>query len=605
MSYNVTVYKDTGFVGGNIPDSPALLGAGVPKQAVEILQDGELSSVKLGIEWNEAKLVDYIKVGSVYYIVQGRRMLATDVCEFDILEDGITTIGGVSQIQILDGITERCHLPNSANGDKDDPLLAPQDPLLLDIQQIGEPDGDYASYVTVIETTVDPLATKNAAEALEYAGTDYSVNIPKPVPYTNEALTLYSIPAYNEVSGNEVEVDIETTRATGLEMVALRNSPFGYDSQGSVVTLSKKANIDEAVAELRALGLDSCIINQIEYPIAMVDFIMAGVGSGSTNIDKIKGKFANAGDANKLPFVYANNINNDIIFLSDYTKYGLMTASGAKSEFTVKSIKDPDKTFAQETHPKVKLLSDPNPDGKPYYRYEFYEGNNKKAAFLANAIPGLSWKQVPIVFTGKSGSELDRINFETERYVNERNFQANRAATEMSTFLNSSAMAVGGVANAQGNPAWLAGNMAIPVSNVLDMGVKNVYENEAYRNDKYKSLVKFELSQVASPQLNFAYVSEPLRIQLGNGALAYRYKYTDNDLARIDKLITMYGVKTTRALEASMFTSRRYFNFIKCDDVTVIGNTRHLNEVVSAQLRGGVRIWHVKPDPAKYLTENI
>lgn len=605
MSYSVTIYKDTGFVGGNIPDSPALLGAGVSKQAVEILQDGELSSIKISVEWSEAKLVDYIKVGSVYYIVQGRRMLATDVCEFDILEDGITTIGGVSQIQILDGITERCHLPNSANGDKDDPLLAPQDPLLLETQQIGNPDGDYASYVTVIETTVNPLATKNAAEALEFAGTGYSVAIPKPVPYADDALTLYSIPAYNEVNGSEVQVNIETTRATGLEMVALRNSPFGYDSQGNVVTLAKKTDIDEAVAELRSLGLDSCIINQIEYPIAMVDIIMAGVGSGSTNIDKIKGKFALAGNANKLPFVYDNNVNNDIIFLSDYTKYGLMTASGAKSEFTVKSIKDPDKTFAQENYPKVKLLSDPNPDGKPYYRYEFYEGNDKKAAFLANAIPGLSWKQVPIVFTGKSGGELDRINFETERYVNERNFQANRVASTMSSALSSGALGASGVINAQGNPSWGVGAMAVPVANVLNQGVKNLYENEAYRNDKYKALVNFEVSQVASPQLNFAYVSEPLRIQLGNGALAYRYKYTDNDLARIDKLITMYGVKTTRALEASMFTSRRYFNFVKCDDVTVIGNTRHLNEVVSEQLRGGVRIWHVKPDPAKYLTENI
>lgn len=600
MSYNVTVYKDTGFVGGNIPDSPALLGAGVSKQAVEILQDGELSSIKIGIEWDEAKLVDYIKVGSVYYIVEGRRMLATDVCEFDVLEDGISTIGGVANIQILDGITERCHLPNSANGDKDDPLLAPQEPLILETQQVTEPDGHYSDYVTVIECTVSPMRTQSAASALEYAGTDYSVAIPKPIPYNGSEITEYVIPAYKLSGGSETEVEVTTDRATGLEVVSIRNHPFGYDSQGNVVDITPKSGIMDAISDLRALGLDSTIINKIEYPSSLVTFIMSG-----QEIKKIKGKYASAGGASNLHYIYDNNVNNDILFLSDYTKYGLITASGAKSEFTVKSIKNPNASFSEETYPLIKVITDPNPDGKPYYRYEYYQGDKSKAGFLANAIPGLSWKQVPIVFTGKSGGAVDRINFETERYVNERNFQANRAATEMSTFLNASAAAVNGVAQAQGNPAWTAGNMALPVSSVLNMGVKELYENEAYRNDKYKSLVNFELSQVASPQLNFAYVSEPLRIQMGNGVLAYRYKYTANDLARIDKLITMYGVKTTAALEPSMFTSRRYFNFVKCEDVTVIGNTRHLNEVVSAQLRGGVRIWHVKPDPAKYLTENI
>ena len=172
MSYNVTVYKDTGFVGGNIPDSPALLGAGVSKQAVEILQDGELSSIKLGIEWDEAKLVDYIKVGSVYYMVEGRRMLATDVCEFDVLEDGISTIGGVSQIQVLDGITERCHLANSADGDKDDPLLAPQEPLVLETQLMKNPINES---IVMIEATLSPTGTYHNKVAIEYSGTNTTV----------------------------------------------------------------------------------------------------------------------------------------------------------------------------------------------------------------------------------------------------------------------------------------------------------------------------------------------------------------------------------------------------------------------------------------------
>lgn len=612
MSYNVTVYKDTGFVGGNIPDSPALLGAGVSKSALEILQDGELSSIKISIDWAEAKLVDYIKVGSVYYIVQGRQMLATDVCEFEILEDGITTIGGVSQIQILDGITERCHLPNSADGDKDDPLLAPQEPLVLDTQLFGQ-TSNFSQFVTVAECTISPLSTKEAGESISYQG-DGDVTIPKPIAYSEDDVVKYVLPTYKRQNGADVETDISTDRGTGLEVISTKNSPIGYTYIGGVKTpreIKTRTGISDAMSEMRGLGLDTAIINQVEYPASAVDIILHSTNSEDPYderamvVREVRGRSGHQGQATDLPFVYSNNVNNDILFVSDFTKYGLLSASGAKAEFTVKSIKDPTKTFSQQAHPTVDYMTDPNPDGKPYYRYEFFNGNKSKVNFLANAIPGLPWKQVPIIFTGKSGGTLDRINFETERYANERNFQAGRVADNINTGISIASDAVNGFVSSQGNPLWAAQAATSTIGGLASLSVKNVYENEKYRNDLYKSRVNYELSQVAAPTLNFPYSSEPLRVQMGNGVYAYRYKYSNNDLARIDKLITMYGVKTTKALEASMFTSRRYFNFVKCDDVTVIGNTRHLNEVVSAQLRGGVRIWHVKPDPAKYLTENI
>ena len=615
MSYSCTVYKNTGFVGGNIPDSPALLGTGAAKQALEILQDGELTTIRIAIGWDEAKQVDYIKVGNVYYMVNARGMLATDVCEFAVLEDGISTIGGVSQIQILDGITERCHLPNSADGDKNDPLLAPQDPLLLETQ-IGT---NADETVVMVEATASPIDTYFTKKALVYEGVGNGevAAVPQVVPYDQSDLTLYEMPTYYQLTeGGTVQTkNVSINRGTALEIMSTRSlfdwDVMGYDTDGNVIELNPDDYIREGVATLRSLGVEATIISQFEYPTGLVDIVVEEVDETQPaththqKVRKVKSRQGTYMNADELPFIYSSNVNNDILFMSDYTKYGIIAASGSKAEFSIKSIKNPNQTLAQQVNPVIDYFSDPNPDGKPYYRYHYFNGDASKINFLINAIPGLSWKQIPLVFTDKSGSYLDRLEFETSRYLDERNFQARRATNAISTAASIATNVSSGITIADNSPSFEGNAKAGALASIISYGANNLYENEAYRNQKFKSLVDFEVSQVASPQLNFPYNSEPLRVQLNNGIIAYRYKYSANDLARIDKLITMYGVKTTQALTPSMFTSRRYFNFVKCDDVTVIGNTRHLNEVVSAQLRGGVRIWHTKPDPALYLTENI
>ena len=99
--------------------------------------------------------------------------------------------------------------------------------------------------------------------------------------------------------------------------------------------------------------------------------------------------------------------------------------------------------------------------------------------------------------------------------------------------------------------------------------------------------------------------AEFLRDFYGNGCLVYRYKYTQNDINRIDRLLTMYGYRHSKPLTVSDFSNRQYFNFVKCPNVTVTGHPRWINDGIHDQLANGVRVCHVLPDSSYYSNNPI
>ena len=75
-------------------------------------------------------------------------------------------------------------------------------------------------------------------------------------------------------------------------------------------------------------------------------------------------------------------------------------------------------------------------------------------------------------------------------------------------------------------------------------------------------------------------------------------------MLRIDKLLTMYGYKKTKALEATDFSNRQYFNYVEA--AVSVGNLpRWWADGISAQLANGVRIWHVKPNSSYYANNPV
>ena len=551
MSYNCTLFKNTGFNAVNIPDSPALLasvGSPVTVPALEILQERFLSSIRVKATWATVEDVDYCKVGDFYYMVDGVHMLNGDTAELALLPDFITSAGGPGALTFIDGLTERVHVSNDTYGkyNEYDELMAPAEPLHLDKYTIVPGD----TFTDLIESTVELSAVGASQDALTYTDTvsGETVTVPQNVPIT--------APTDFTIGGSSV---------TGF--TAIFN---GTD-----------ATIKEGVQRARSLGAESAIIAHYKLPTAY------GTPSGSLGwFGQIDGK--DISQSINLPFRYGSYTPNNLkVLYSDFTKYGLLSVAGNKVEF------DPADIYDGGTSPTLRIVTDPRADGKPYFRYKTYLGDNSLNMFFTNSVAGANWEQVPLIYTEKSGGAIDRLEFEASQSEDLK-----RAYQEASSQIFGS-MGQGISSGMHGGPV---GALAGGISGVITGGMSAIQVAREYEDRARMETLKYATgSLIIKPDLQFPYNANTLRESLGNGVVCYRYCYSENDLKRVDKILTMYGYKHCKAVESTDFTGRQYFNYVKAHGVEVTGSIpRWWCEGISAQLNAGTRVWHVAPSPSYY-----
>lgn len=598
MSYNVRIYKNSGYNSTNIPDSPALLNSAsyIDLPALDILQERFLQSIKVKALWSQVKDADYCRLtdgtDTWFYSVESVNMLATDVAELGVIPDFINSVGGIGAITILDGITERVHVASDNYGEwnSDDYLLTPNEPLQIK-QTWYNTAQSVTNLRTVIESTVDPYLTADSEENVVFQDStgNYSVCVPK-------------------VQGNRQETAYKVGNADSAYSPKTCLYPF-YN--GTYLT-----DLSDALATLRSLGIEQAVIAQVHLPSKFINFTLATQSDKSGHIYYYVQTAQGKDDIiNTSGLDYEEyTVDNNLINYSAFMKYGLMTASGNGSEF------DPADIFDRGvTSPNVRCISDPHTDGKPYYRFETVNGDNSTNGFWRNCVGGMPWKQLPLVFQGASGSAINTIKFNNSQAVNANAFS--QAGTDYdytmkANYLNAVGGLVSGGLGAVGSA--LTGNIGGAVASIsstaFGIGTQAINESKmiadyGYYQKGYSLQRKSELANLAiantvvTPTVNFPYNSDIIRDTYGNGVLIYRYVYSSNDVARIDKLLTMYGYKVAKALEKTDFTNRQNFNFVMCNNVSIGGFAKWINEGIAEQLKAGVRVWHVTPDVSKY-TDN-
>ena len=161
MSYSCRIYKNSGFNSCNIPDSPELLErcSFIDVPALQIMQERFLSSIRVKATWVNVKNGDYVKLYNTetgskwFYSIENIVMQAKDVAVLSVIPDYINSVGGVSGLKIVDGITERVHVSSDAFGEytMQDPLTTPSEPL--QVQKVWVQIASETN--TIVESTVD------------------------------------------------------------------------------------------------------------------------------------------------------------------------------------------------------------------------------------------------------------------------------------------------------------------------------------------------------------------------------------------------------------------------------------------------------------------
>lgn len=594
MAYSVTVYKNTGFNAGNIPDSPALLEQCAKLNALptlEILQDSGLDRIYIKATLSEITGADYVKVGSWYYIVDGMpKMTSADVVCLPLIPDAVTSAGGAGTLSYTDGITERVCVPTSSDTfgayTEADPLTAPSQALDLRLEQ-----STYTNLAerVFIEATIDlPSGGAPADSSGQYPAT------------ATEAIT-YTDPASGESCTVPYMPDVSV----------ITTHKYGGQNGTCTFTLQSGAGYPdtrEGMKRARGLGMESAIIAQYSVPEVYID-----ASDSSSDADGRYTRLAGKEDTLSTSTLVweQGTVKNKRALYGEYTKYGIITMGGNKGEYRAEDIYE-----SGTSSPTVKVKVDARAQGCPYWRYSSFLGDSSDAGFWRNCLAGAPWKNVPLVYSEKSGNILDRQMFEASReyeakertreiwndlWSGTKNLLSTKTQGTTHTFNETT----GKYTSSWGNLDPVDIGISAGVS-VLDTTYRMMDARDRYHELGELAALRYGQSQVVAPDLQFPFNTDIMRDALKNVCICYRYYYKAADLARIDKLLTMYGYRFTKPLEASDFTNRPKFNYVKTQGgVTVCGNSggrlpKWWNDLISAQLSAGVRVWHILPTVSAY-----
>lgn len=600
--YKVTLFLNSGFNAVNIPDSVQTLNASaahVEVDPVEILQNRFLTSIRINAPWDTVKDCDYCKVGNFYYSVSSVNMQSEDTAELSLTPDFILSAGGTKEgnatFQILDGVTERQTVSEDNFGEytDDDPLTTPQKPLRLFTEWLSD---NPKSALTYLSTTLDLEKQGKNKEGITYTDkeTGKEVTVPRTYQITSDQAT-------------NVTFAMSENNVTDGTKYYIRK-----DEKGSI-----SPDVEEGIAQARSIGIENAIIDQWTVPVGFVQNAYDASDMHTVAPKEIQGT---AGSIDvPFPFEWNQTVKNKRVEYGEYCKYGIITTSGNSIEAAPEVLK-----AGNETAPKIDWRSDPRPEGKPYFRFHSMNGDTE---FWRNCIAGSKWQKVPLVYQGQSGTALTRLNFNNDRAMKmqlKSQFMNDNGINRLQNMMDVIPNALSGMSDGMTSGVALGGTLGAPLGTGiggaigLGSGISNtVFTNAKLENqrDYYKANYALqkrnELSQlyqdttVYTPTVNFPYESDIIRDVKGNGVLVYRYEYDPYDADRIDKLLTMYGYKETEDLKMENFNRRKKFDYVQCSSVTVTGKPRWWNDGIGDQLRNGVRIWHIKPDPSAYTNNPI
>lgn len=665
MQLRCRIFRDTGFNASNIPDKPSLIvqigqeryGSGTKMLEVDpldLVQDRFLSVIRVKASWKQIRTADYVQLyepggsgdNSWWYAVDDIEMVAEDVAQLTLLEDFVTSVGGIEEVTFLDGETDRVHVSDDIFGKytEDDPLCTPAMPVDY-ITSVHKPMGGYdrnGRYWVVVETTVD--LAKQASMVNESYGTTIKSTDSN---VTDKALKVKVFAAKQETTFQIPNIDNTVREKTRGTLLFLLNddtpipenaieAPDGFEipyTYGDTVRIGMNqlwntTKSSEGIIAIYIIPKTSSISEEfLFYDFSYNDTKLSALkfkarafrtlpcGETTTGIEETW---------TGLPFIY-ETVKNKRCLYGKYNKYGILSAAGNKVEIEPERIINY-RNGSLDRSPRLSTIIDPRSDGKPYmYFTDFqttYDGFPTIDAATFSMVAGCEWEKVPFRHDTAQGNLLDQIKYNASAELSNYNFETKQEGRyygpgAIPNAISGGAHKIASAIKKRPEYGGSSSNFALSVlgiaeawgSEALDRtvgeaGWKNAREREAYAMGRRNELLNVALPmQTYVPVVECMPSSNLLRDYSNNGFLIYRYCLTRADILRIDRLLTMYGYKYTKALSRTDFTNRKYFNFVKCSDVSVTGHSRIVNEGIAGQLKAGVRIWHVKPSRS-YYTDN-
>jgi len=553
---------------------------------LDLNQNRFLSSVRVRTTWEAIKDCDYCKVGDWFYSVKNVFMSSGDVAELSLIPDFITSAGGPIALEILDGVTNRVHVSDDSYGlyTENDPYMQPAAAMRVLVDSV---TGDFSGYEseTFLESTIDLMKVGEYGDSEQPGISAYDADG-----------NFVTYPTVDYIPGNYKT--LYSSRFGGTSKILPTTT--GQVLYHLITNTSQYQTVAQGIANVRSLGIEQCLSGQFQIPENFIDPASSTAASliQQTLIGK-GGTYTCSG----VPFVYSAPKNTRVMYGSQ-TPYTLLSAAGESIQCNAEEI------YGGSSNPQVISVADPRREGKPYFRFNPLNGSDafasgKSMDFFRGAVGGRQWRSVPMVFTDRSGGLLERAKFNNSRNIDLMAAQANYDLSEKQAGEQYGLAKVGTVNN------FLRGD-------ALGFGMQNAAADYAYENSmqglqnyanefnarRSEEARQFDIQQsVNVPDVNFPLTPDLAVDMSNNGFLVTRVVYREQDVARIDKILTAYGYKHTKLIDTQDFVNRRYFNYVDAQ-ISVGLLPSWWADGIAAQFKG-VRIWHVKPSNIYYVNNPI
>lgn len=581
MNYTVEIFYNTGFDTVNIPATPAVLRAAAGSiqtaEAVRLVQDRQLASVRINKSWENIKDADYIRIGATYYAVVGCQMISDLCAELILSPDYITTAGGVSGSELADLTATATRITPKSPDDWNtlaEPV-GPSQPLERHNEQTAWPTLNRTQH-TYIGATVDldSGTLQTLAQAFEDADGNVVGYFPT-VPQINKTTTFYAQPDSDETD------PVQGWSLPGEALYKLNANP-------------------EALKIVQSLGITDSIVDRYLIPQDYIFFQQLEPEAGGVQqVRSIQGRSQKL----TVPLTYWGN------YVPKYGKTKFLN----RSFYVISRVTGDVKVFPWIVYRnptsgefELFLWTDPNPKGCPYIRPVW--NNGAKTQGVQDTVRGATWYNPQRVFEGAAGGAVTTYNIVRDMHDNAREYKeqsnqhllatAERATTgATSTVLSGLAGSVGAITSAESLGFDLAkmelqqkANTARAIDKANDLATANNISRSVFVPTIQQA--QGDASQISIGN-NFCIVSEFL---------------SDTDAQILDDYYNRFGYAVPAELITVSDLSRgKNFTYIEAGDIN-LGNAFSLGTTekrgIISQLMNGVRIWKTKPTAAKLKEAN-
>lgn len=597
-----TLYFGTGFDSVNIPASKQVLMEAAQQirefDALDIIDPYFQTSIR--VKAHQVNLIgaDYLSLNdTAFYSILDIVSLSYDTVEIAVVMDTYLThysADGSGQVAFIGGSVVRSTAPFN--------ML-----FNLDEYNGSDPYFQYSECVDRSLTLFDPR---------DQPGLPHSDTIIYGSSYSDDINTS----TIDEDLNPDIKYNSIASKSDKLSIVQVGDRAYLYPGltlyQGFINGSTIGGNIVNLAQILYGLGIDNVIDKAYIIPAAYV----GDIEKSGQAISIIKGVLKTAiGYIDPNP-TGGSSLREDIgtlIFKSFGTVTLLAVGSGNKSTYSGSDILlvNGNRAF------KVNVVSDPSPEGAPYFKPELISDPFDSSAidrdplgYMYGGVKGATWQNAPITF-GSKGYQTDLMRLSNNLLAYDKQTFANDIRMMDNTSLKQNILTTNALTNTAGAATSPAPVISM-VGNAINYGGSSYVNQKQYDIDsqyyqrireaeRAREIEQFNIDHIVrTTDLKFP-VTDTSQNITGNGCAIITEMPSLHDRNRFLEIIQQFGVAVPGYKKMSDALLDRVGNepfvYIQAKGVSFSSIVpKRVKNDLSSMFESGVRIWYEKPTPDAY-----